>query len=214
QREFPYRRLVEGNRSRSRRDPELELIDTGAFDEGRYFDVFTEYAKASPDDVLIRIAVVNRGPDAARVHLLPTLWYRNTWSWDSGAKRPRMSAGESADGFVRIDADSESYGRLTLAAEGSPELLFTENESNSRRLWGNGNGSSFVKDGFHDYVVGGVREAVNPERIGSEAAALYVPDVPARGSPPDPPRPTRGAAARAPLRGGGGRGVAQRVGGG
>jgi len=192
QREFPYRRLVEENRSRSRRDPELELIDTGAFDEGRYFDVFTEYAKAGPDDVLIRIGVSNRGPEAATVHVLPTLWFRNTWSWDGGSKRPRMRAGDRAGGFVRIDADSEYYGPMTLVAEGSPELLFTENESNAKSLWGSANGSPFVKDAFHDFVVEGNVAAVNPERVGSKAAAHYVLDVPAGGSSSIRLRLTRG----------------------
>jgi hypothetical protein len=179
QRQFPYGRLVEENASRGKLEPELELIDTGVFDEDCYFDVFAEYAKASPDDLLIRVRVENRGPGDATLHLLPTLWFRNTWSWGLGARRQRMRASETG---TAIEADSEYYGRLTLSCEGSPELLFTENESNSRRLWGADNDSRCVKDAFHDYVVGGRTDAVNPERVGSKAAARYVLSVPARDS--------------------------------
>jgi hypothetical protein len=197
--EFPYRLLVEANRARSRREPELELIDTGAFDEGRYFDVLAEYAKAGPDDILIRIGVFNRAPEAATVHLLPTLWFRNTWSWNLGGRPQRLRAGQDAKGVARIDADSEYYGRMTLATEGDPELLFTENESNARRLWGTANDSPFFKDGFHDYVVGEKRDAVNPKRIGSKAAAHYVLDVPASGSRTIRLRLTRGEVSDQPF---------------
>src|SRR5262249_32860709 len=147
----------------------------------RYFDVFVEYAKAGADDVLIRIEVANRGPEAARLHLLPTIWFRNVWSWGLGNRRSRLRAGE-ADGFAAIDTTHDYYGDLRLSCEGSPELLFTENETNARALWGIENDSAHVKDAFHDYVVSGRRDAVNPERIGSKAAALYVLDVPAGGS--------------------------------
>jgi hypothetical protein len=193
QREFPYARLVEENGRRGRRAPELELIDTGVFDEDRYFDVFAEYAKASPDDVLIRVTVFNRGPEEATLHLLPTLWFRNTWSWGLGVRRPRMRAATSG---AAIEADSEYYGKLTLSAEGSPELLFTENESNAKRLWGVDNDSRCVKDAFHDAVVGGRRDAVNPERVGSKAAAHYTLSIPARGSATVRLRLTNGAAGR------------------
>jgi hypothetical protein len=181
QREFPYRWLVEENARRGKRDPEFELLDTGIFDDDRYFDVFVEYAKAGPDDVLIRIEVANRGPEVARLHLLPTIWFRNVWSWGLGNRRSRLRAGE-AEGYAAIDTNHDYYGDLRLSCEGSPELLFTENESNARALWGVENDSPYVKDAFHDYVVGGRRDAVNAERIGSKAAALYVLDVPAGGS--------------------------------
>jgi hypothetical protein len=199
QREFPYQQLVDGNRNRSRRDPELELSDTGAFDGDRYFDVYTEYAKAGPDDILVRVRVFNRGPEAATVHVLPTIWFRNTWSWGLGARRQRLRAGEARPGHAAIDADSEYYGPLTLACEGSPELLFTENESNARRLWSSDNDSNHVKDGFHDYVVGGVKAAVNPEARGSKGAALYVLAIPAGGSATVQLRLTKGAASPEPF---------------
>src|SRR5262245_229849 len=141
QREFPYESLLDENRRRSRRDPEFELIDTGIFDDDRYFDVYTEYAKASPDDILIRIRVFNRGPEDATLHLLPTVWFRNTWSWGHGNPRQRLREGSGARRIRSIEIESEYYGRLELACEGDPELLFTENESNTRRLWGYDSGS-------------------------------------------------------------------------
>jgi hypothetical protein len=179
QREFPYGWLLEENARRSRREPEFELLDTGIFDDDRYFDVFVEYAKAGPDDILVRIEVANRGPQAARLHLLPTLWFRNVWSWGLGNRRSRMRAGKGGEGFAAIETEHDYYGALRLACEGSPELLFTENETNAKALWGVENESPYVKDAFHDYVVGGKQGAVNPERLGSKAAALYVLDVPA-----------------------------------
>ncbi|HTO75640.1 MAG TPA: glucosidase [Thermoanaerobaculia bacterium] len=182
QREFPYARLLEENARRSRRDPEFELDDTGVFADDRYFDVFVEYAKATPDDILVRVAAFNRGPEAARLHLLPTIWFRNLWSWGLGLRRPRLRAGESPAGGRVIELESEYYGRRRLHAEGSPELLFTENESNGERLWGVPNDSPHVKDSFHTYVIEGRREAVNPDRRGSKAACLYVLDVPPGGS--------------------------------
>ncbi|MEX1243775.1 MAG: glucosidase [Thermoanaerobaculia bacterium] len=182
QREYPYRLLVEENARRSRRDPELELLDTGIFDDDRYFDVFTEYAKASPDDVLIRIRVFNRGPDEATLHLLPTVWFRNTWSWGLGARRQRLTEGEATPGVRSVNLDSEYYGRLGLLCEGSPELLFAENESNAKRLWGSENGSPSVKDGINDYIVHGAEGAINPDRVGSKASARYVLTLPVGGS--------------------------------
>ncbi len=177
QREFPYRDLVETNRGRSRQEMEYELIDTGAFHEDRYFDVILEYAKEGPEDLLIRVTVHNRGPEPARLHLLPTLWFRNTWSWDAGAQRPRLAA----DGPVKIRVEHPELGAYTLACDGEPEFLFTENETNNERLWGQPNPSPFVKDAFHRYVVGGETAAVNPARTGTKAAARYVLDVPAGG---------------------------------
>ena len=200
QREFPYQRLLDENRRRGRRDPEFELVDTGIFDDDRYFDVFTEYAKASPDDILVRMRVFNRGPEEATVHVLPTVWFRNTWSWGLGARRQRLRAGERTPGYATIDVDSEYYGRLALQCEGSPELLFTENESNARRLWGAENDSAHVKDGIHDYVVHGVKEAVNPDGVGSKGSARYVLTVPAEGSAAIRLRLSRAAAPDAAVR--------------
>jgi len=168
---FPYARLVEENRRRSRREPEFELLDTGVFDGDRYFDVLVEYAKADIDDLLIRISVTNRGPEPAECDLLPTLWFRNTWSWEPGAARPALSAA-SGPGTV-IEAEHESLGLRWLSCEGAPELLFAENETNNERLWKAPNASRFVKDGINDYVVAGRREAVNPARVGTKAAARY-----------------------------------------
>src|SRR3954466_14250353 len=148
QREFPYRELVETNRSRSREELEYELLDTGIFDDDRYFDVFVEYAKEDPEDILIQVTVHNRGPEAARLHVLPTLWFRNTWSWGNGDARPFL--GESGGA---IHAFHPELGDYTLACDGGPELLFTENESNAAHLWGQPNPTPFVKDAFHHYVV-------------------------------------------------------------
>jgi hypothetical protein len=150
QREFPYRDLIETNGRRSRGDFEYELIDTGIFDDNRYFDVFLEYAKAGPDDILIRVTVHNRGPEAARLQLLPTLWFRNTWSWKQGTPKPNL---REAEGTIR--ASHPELGDYTLCCDGAPELLFTENESNFQRLWGQPNPSPWVKDAFHRYVVSG-----------------------------------------------------------
>jgi len=170
---FPYDALVAENRRLDRQAPEFELMDTGVFDGDRYFDVLVEYAKCAPDDVLVRITATNRGPDAAELHVLPTLWYRNTWSWDrSDVERPRLGAGAAPDGVV-IEGDHPSLGPRWLYCEGAPELLFTENDTNAARLYRTGNPTPFVKDAFHDYVVAGRKDAVNPERRGTKAAALY-----------------------------------------
>src|SRR5262245_59386118 len=144
QREFPYRDLIETNRSRSRQEFEYELLDTGIFDDDRYFDVFVEYAKDRPDDIVIRFTVVNRGPESARLHLLPTLWFRNTWSWGKGGPKPSL---REVGG--RIRASHPELGDYTLAAEGTPERLFAENESNAERLWHQPNATPWVKDAFH-----------------------------------------------------------------
>src|SRR6266513_1841195 len=173
QAEFPYVKLVEENRRRGRRDVEYELINTGVFDENRYFDIVVEYAKASPEDLLIRIHVVNHGPDPAELTLLPTLWFRNTWSWGLDARRPRMREGKAAKGMSVIELDHEYYGRRRLWCERQPTLLFTENEKNTSRLYGDTEGARYVKDSFHDYVVRGDKGAVSPDKIGSKAAAHY-----------------------------------------
>jgi hypothetical protein len=178
QREFPYLDLVETNRRRSRDEFEYELLDTGIFDDDRYFDVFIEYAKADPEDLLVRISVHNRGPEPAELHLLPTLWFRNTWSWDNGFTKPTIR--EVGQG--EIVASHTGLGDRTLYCDGNPEVLFTENESNVMRLWGQENPSKYVKDAFHNYVVSGMRHAVNPNKTGTKAAALYRLQVPAGGS--------------------------------
>ena len=177
QREFPYRDLVETNMRRSRDDFEYELLDTGVFDSDRYFDVFVEYAKGHPDDVLIRISVHNRGPEQAEIQLLPTIWFRNTWSWGNPSK-PVLH--EHEDGTIL--ASHEEIGVRTLHCQGNPELLFTENESNASRLWGQQNHSPYVKDAFHEYVISGKKDAVNPSKIGTKACALYRLQVPSGSS--------------------------------
>jgi hypothetical protein len=171
---FPYTQLVEENRRRGRQDPEFELIDSGVFDENRYFDVFVEYAKATPEDLCIRIQVVNRGPEQAEITLLPTLWYRNTWSWGSDIRRPCFKQGEPIEQMSVIETQHEYYGLRRLLCEGEPTLLFTENETNTRRLYGDREGARYVKDSFHDYVVQGEKGAVNPHHLGTKAAAQYV----------------------------------------
>jgi hypothetical protein len=184
QAEFPYAQLIEENRRRGKQDPEFELIDTGIFDRNRYFDVFAEYAKAAPDDLLIRITVANRSPEAATLHLLPTLWYRNTWIW--GCKhegcwiKPRIEAA----GDWALATDHVTFGRHTLVAGpdphgAPPRWLFTENETNTRLLFGTDNWTPYVKDACHEYLVRGQADAVNPRSVGTKVAALYRLDVPA-----------------------------------
>ncbi len=187
QAEYPYARLVEEARQRGVGRPEFELADAGVFAQDRYFDVMVEYAKAGPDDILIRITVANRGLQAATLHLLPTLWFRNTWSWE-----PSAAAGEGkptlrAAGTDAIAAEHPTLERFRLAAEtqaagAAPTLLFTENESNAQSLWGAPNRGPYVKDAFHDYVIGNRAAAVNPARVGTKAAFHYVLAVPARGT--------------------------------
>ena len=172
QAEFPYARLVEENRRRGKSDSEFELIDTGVFDENRYFDIFIEYAKAAPDDILIRLHAINRGPEAALLHLIPTLWFRNTWSWGLDERKPRLRR-ESAAELAAIRLDHYYYGTRWLHCEGAPELLFTENETNSSRLFNGENTSPYVKDAFHDYIIRGVKTAVSPAEQGTKAAANY-----------------------------------------
>jgi hypothetical protein len=178
QREFPYERIVEENRRRGIGRPEFELIDTGLFDDGRYFDVFVEYAQAAPHDICMLVTVHNRGPEAAPLHLLPTLWFRNTWSWNPAAEKPRLRS--VRDGVV--EAVHERLGKLYLHVDGDAELLFTENETNLARLYGLPRAGHY-KDGFHEYVVNGRREAVNDDtEEGSKAAAHYRLQVRAGGS--------------------------------
>jgi hypothetical protein len=170
---FPYERLVGENARRGRKEPEFELLDTGVFTESRYFDVTVEYAKAAVDDILIRITAVNRGPEPAALHLLPTLWFRNTWDWDVGAPKPRLYAPGGVAGSAVIAAEHQTLGHYRLAAEGAPELLFVDNETNYPRIFGCAGASRFPKDGINDYIVGGRHDTVNPAREGTKAAAHY-----------------------------------------
>jgi hypothetical protein len=180
---FPYAWLAEENGRRGRRDSEFELLDTGVFADNRYFDVVVEYAKAGTDDILIRITAYNRGPEAASLHLLPTLWFRNTWSWDDGAPRPNLSRGRAAGRSAVVAAEHPDLPRgYRLYCEGDPELLFTENETNHHRLYGVENGHPFVKDAFHEYLVHGRKDAINPAKTGTKAAAHYAAQAPAGGS--------------------------------
>src|SRR5216110_1260929 len=164
QAEYPYAQLVDENRQRGLGAPELELIDTGVFNEDRYFDVSAEYTKGSQNDILIRITIANRGPEPAVLHLLPTLWFRNTWSWAAKEEaKPLLRASMNDDGIPAIVAQHSALGERWFICDRHPELLFTENETNAARLFGTQNSSPFVKDGINDYVVNSVSSAVNPE---------------------------------------------------
>jgi hypothetical protein len=182
QAEFPYARLGEENRRRGRGGLEFELMDTGVFNENRYFDVFIEYAKASAEDILIRITAHNRGPEAAELHLVPTLWFRNTWSCESDPSRPVLRVDNALKKIPVIAVEQENYGKRWLLCEGAAELLFTENETNYQRLFGAANRTPYVKDGINNYVVCGQREAVNPEQTGTKASAYYRATIPAGSS--------------------------------
>src|ERR1700687_5520919 len=177
QAEYPYAKLVEENRQRDKGQPEFELLDTGVFDEDRYFDVFVEYAKVDVEDILIKITVTNRGPEAANLRVLPTIWFRNTWSWGNRARRPKLHEARPAPNpVIELNLSPVNHTQSNtrwLHCEGSPELLFTENETNARRLFGIENLTRFVKDGINDYIVHGVKEAVNLEHVGSKGAAHY-----------------------------------------
>jgi hypothetical protein len=170
---FPYDALLRENSRRGRERPEYELLDTAVFDEDRYFDVFVEYAKAGAEQMLVRLTVVNRGPERAPLRVLPTIWFANTWSWTSEAPRPNLKAVESSAGTALVELASLRYGQRWLWCEGAPELLFTENSTNAELLFGAPNESPYVKDGINDYVVRGRANAVNPARFGTKAAAAY-----------------------------------------
>ncbi len=173
---FPYEQLVEKNRHRGKADPEFELEDTGVFDGDRYFDIVVEYAKAGPDDLLMRITATNRGPEKASLHLLPTVWFRNTWAWDPQTVRPVLALVPPAEHGLRsvaIVLRHGEAGRYSLFATQTPEVLFTDNETNFERLFDIRNSARFTKDAFHDYLVCGRTQAVNPERAGTKAAAHY-----------------------------------------
>ncbi|MFC3383034.1 MGH1-like glycoside hydrolase domain-containing protein [Couchioplanes azureus] len=174
QREYPYADLVATNRSRGRDEFEYELLDTGVFADSRYFDVVVEYAKAAPEDVLLRVTVHNRGPDPAELRLLPTLWFRNTWSWGSGGARPSLGEVPGVPGAAVVVARHAELGDRWLLCQGAHRLLFTDNDTNTERLFGTPNPSPYVKDGIGRFVVGGDTTAVNPTATGTKVAV----DVP------------------------------------
>jgi hypothetical protein len=176
---YPYAQLVAENQRRSRQEPEFELLDTGVFDENRYFDVWIEYVKHSPEDILIQITVTNRGPEAKMLHLLPTLWFRNTWSWDKDTKKPILQLCPSdAEGAV-IEASHPSLGKHWLYCQGLSDgdripVHFAENETNLHRLFGVENPTPYVKDGINNAVVEGELDCVNPQQTGTKCSADYV----------------------------------------
>ncbi|HET6877310.1 MAG TPA: hypothetical protein VFH38_07260 [Jatrophihabitans sp.] len=172
-REFPYADLVATNGARGKTDPEYELIDTGIFDDDRYVDVLVEYAKAAPEDVLMQVTVTNRGPDAAEVRVLPTLWFRHTWSWAGGGEPPVLRTMPLLRGAAAVAADHPELGRRWCYAEGTPAVLVTGNETNDERIFGVPNGSPYVKDGIDRYVVHGDTAAVDPSGIGTKVAFDY-----------------------------------------
>ncbi|MGE0460811.1 MAG: glucosidase [Vicinamibacterales bacterium] len=175
---FPYAALVEAGRSRGRTDPEFELVDTGIFDDERYFDVFVEYAKADPDDILMRVRACNRGARPAFIALVPQVWFRNTWSWGRDACRPWLRA----EGVARIDLHHDRLGRFVLHADAPDEILVCDNETNHWRLHGADFRSGFFKDGINDFLVRGDRHAINPERRGTKAGLVWRRLVPAGGT--------------------------------
>lgn len=179
---YPYNDIVATNRGRGKQEPEYELLDTGVFDDNRYFDVFVEYAKAAPEDVLVRITAFNRGPDAAPLHLLPTLWFRNTWTQSGGGSKPILERVAST-GLATVRARHtdplflESLDEYHLYCDADVPLLFTENETNNARLFGGNNASPFVKDGIHNFVIHGDAQAINPAGEGTKVAPHYQLDV-------------------------------------
>jgi hypothetical protein len=170
---FPYEDLVATSKRRSRGDMEYELLDTGIFNSDRYFDVFVEYAKQTPEDILIQISVCNRGPEPAAVHILPTLWFRNTWTWWPDAAKPFLKEITSRNGYRSVAASHSQLGERYLYCEEDIPLLFTENETNNERIFGTRNASPYVKDGINNYIVQGNQDAINPGNLGTKAAAHY-----------------------------------------
>jgi hypothetical protein len=173
QAEYPYSNLIETNKRRNRGDMEYELLDTGAFNGDRYFDVFVEYAKQAPEDILIQISVCNRGPEPAALHVLPTLWFRNTWTWWPDTPKPSLKQVPGQKGAQAVGALHADMGARYLHCDGEVPLLFTENETNNERIFGTPNASPYVKDGINNYVVQGNHNAVNPEKTGTKSSAHY-----------------------------------------
>ncbi|HEY2646402.1 MAG TPA: hypothetical protein VGI34_05490, partial [Candidatus Acidoferrales bacterium] len=174
---FPYEELILNSKLRNREDMEYELLDTGVFNEDRYFDVFVEYAKDAAEDILILISVSNRGPEPATLHILPTLWFRNTWSWGADHPKPSLEQIKSKNGHPVVAASNKQLGDRYLYCDGDIPLLFTENETNNERLFGEPNVTPYVKDGINNFVVNGKQDAVNPERRGTKTAADYQMEV-------------------------------------
>ena len=179
QSEYPYADLVEENQRRGKDAPEYELLDTGIFDEDKYFDIFIEYAKKSDEDILIKVTAHNRGDEEKPLHILPTLWFRNTWSWYKDAKKPRLKVYAQKDNYSIVEASHPSLGDRWLYCDNSDRLLFTENETNNRLLFGSDNASAYAKDGINNYVVKGDRDAVNSDNIGTKFASHYQLSIPA-----------------------------------
>ncbi len=177
QAEFPYGRIVKENQQRGKDQPEFELIDSGVFDEDRYFDIFVEYAKANPNDTLAQVTVHNRGPEAATIHLLPQVWFRNTWSWEKDVAKPILRLENGA-----VKAIHPQLGEYVLQAQGNPQWMFCNNETNAKRLWGGDDGPPHSKDSFHERVVNGRTDAVNLKLTGTKAGAWYVLEVAGHGS--------------------------------
>ena len=173
QAEFPYLRLLEENQRRGRTQPEFELLDTGVFEDNRYFDVFVEYAKTDVEDILIKITAWNRGAEAAPLHLLPTVWFRNTWSWGKDLRRPAARRAPDTPGSLCTELEHWQYGKRWLLSAGNPELLFTENETNYEKIFKYRNRTPYVKDGFHNYLIHGNKATVNPQHSGTKMAAHY-----------------------------------------
>jgi hypothetical protein len=179
---FPYDDLVRTNKKRMRNEPEYELLDTGVFNDDKYFDVFVEYAKAGPEDILIKITAANRGPKDAALHLLPTLWFRNTWSWEKGQPKPALKKIKGPSGVSVVAAQQDDLGDYFLYSNGNVPLLFTENETNNQRLFQQKNNTPYVKDGINDYLIKAETAAVNPDQVGTKAAAHFSLDVKAKGA--------------------------------
>ena len=176
--EYPYNDLVQENQRRGFEDPEYELLDTGIFDEDKYFDIFIEYAKNADEDILIKVTAYNRGSEEKPLHILPTLWFRNTWSWYKDAQKPRLKVYSQKDDYSIIEADHPSLGKRWLYCNNSHQLLFTENETNTKLIFGQENASPYVKDGINNYVVNGNKNTVNPNNIGTKFAAQYQLSIP------------------------------------
>ena len=179
QSEYPYADLVEENQRRGFEDLEYELLDTGIFNEDKYFDIFIEYAKASDEDILIKVTAHNRGDEEKPLHILPTLWFRNTWSWYKDAEKPQLKVYDKKDSYSVIEADNPSLGKRWLYCNNPDGLLFTENETNTELLFGQTNASPYVKDGINNYVVEGNKDAVNPDNVGTKFAPHYKLSIPA-----------------------------------
>jgi hypothetical protein len=177
---FPYKELITENQQRGRTEPEFELVDTGIFDQNKYFDVFVEYAKADENDILIKISAFNRGPENAELHLLPTLWYRNTWSWGYATgpmgdvnEKPVMKQVESSGNYLTVKGTHAKQGQYYLYAQDAIEVLFTENETNNQRLFNIENDHPYKKDSFHRYLIESDNDAINPDKSGTKVAAYF-----------------------------------------